>query len=45
MLELLAEDGDFVFYNRTGQPVSEAMTSEQAIANLRGENVKKETKR
>ena len=42
MLSIESRNGDIVFYNRTGQPVSKPMSAEQAIAYLRGDNVKKE---
>jgi len=42
MLSIESQDGDIVFYNKIGQPVSNAMSVEQAIAYLRGDNDQKE---
>jgi hypothetical protein len=41
MLSIEAQNGDIVFYSRIGQPVSNAMSVEQAIAYLRGDNERK----
>ena len=41
MLSIESQNGNVVFYNKLGQPVSKPMTVDEAISLLRGENNEK----